>query len=495
VPDAPSFRSRVFNGLLWKVASQIFGQLSGMVVAIILARLLAPGDYGLAAMVLVFAALVPIFADVALGAALVQRKEISEDDRSTVFWTSAVVGLWFTILGIALSWPIASFYGEPKVQPLFAGLAATFLLSSLGTTQSALLQRSMSFRALELRIMAGQFAGAVVGITAALLGYGAWAIIGQQIATVAGSTLLLWVFSEWRPSFRFSLASLRDLGTFSGNVFLTRILFYFNRNLDNLLIGRYIGPAALGAYALSYNVMLSPLSRLAWPIQEVLFPAFARIQDDVEKMRTVWFRVNRTVGALTIPAMVGLAIVAPEFVDLVLGDKWQQAVPLIQILAWVGLLQSLQSLNSSILQARDRTQTLFGYSVVALVASAAGFIGGLHWGVVGVAAGYSVACTFVEPFYTYLTARALEVSALEFLRNLRGVIESTFVMGVVVLLARMVLVNQGVPSALRLVLMIVLGIVVYGGVALVRARDVIADVKDVAPRRRRRTSVAAVEAG
>jgi len=252
------------------------------------------------------------------------------------------------------------------------------------------------------------------------------------------------------------------------------------------LIGRVIGPSALGVYALSYNLMLSPLSRIAWPIQEVLFPAFARIQDDVGKMTNVWLRVNRVVGALTIPAMAGLACVAPDFVPLVLGAKWDAAVPVIQVLAWVGLLQSLQSLNSSILQARDRTRTLFSYSIVALVASLAGFIGGLHWGVVGVAVGYAVTSSFVEPYYTVLTARALGISPLVFLRNLRGIAESTFVMAVAVTLARTVLVSQGVGTGVRFVLLVALGIVVYAGVAWFRAADVVADLKDIAPARRRR---------
>jgi O-antigen/teichoic acid export membrane protein len=480
---APTFRSRVFSGLLWKVLSQGFSQLSGVAVAVILARLLRPHDYGVAAMVLVFAGLVPIFSDLALGAALVQRKEVTDEDRSTVFWTSAGVGLFFTLLGVAASWPVASFYGEPEVQPLFAALSTTFLLSSLGTTQNALLNRELDFRSLELRMMGGTAAGAVVGVVAALRGYGAWAILGQQITIAAVSTFLLWVFSPWRPSFRFSRTSLRAMAGFSGNVFGTRVLFYFNRNVDNILVGRYIGAAALGAYALSYNVMLSPLSRLAAPIQEVLFPAFARIQDDVEKMRGVWVRVNRMVGAITIPAMVGLACVAPELVDVVLGDRWHTAIPVIQILAWVGLLQSLQALNSTILQARDRTNRLFAFSAIALCGSLSGFIVGLHWGIVGVAAGYAISSTFVEPYYTRLTARALGVSPLTFWRAFSGIALCTGCMGACVLAARWALVHENVAAGVRLPVLILTGVVVYGALATRFAPAVVDELRDLKRRR------------
>ena len=318
------------------------------------------------------------------------------------------MGALFTVLGIALSWPIAAFYGEPEVQPLFAVLSLSFVITALGTTQKALLTRDMDFKSLELRLMAGSFAAGVVGIALAAGGYGAWAIIGQQVVLACVSTALLWGFTRWRPRFHFSLESLRGLFGFSLNVFGTRLLFYGNRNADNLLIGRFIGAAGLGVYGLAYNVMLAPMSRLGWPIAEVLFPAFSKMQDESERMASAWVRVNRLVGSLTIPASLGLILVAPEFVTAVLGDRWNEAIPIIRLLGWVSLLQSLGTLNSAVLLARDRSGTLLRYAVVAFVASVIAFVVGLEWGIVGVAVGYALVSTFIEPYYAWLTARSLE---------------------------------------------------------------------------------------
>ncbi len=324
---ASSLRGRVLRGVAWKVISQVFGQGASTIVAIILARLLFPSDYGLAAMVIVFAAVVPVFSDVALGAALVQRRHLTEADRSTVFWTSVAVGFVFTVLGIAASWPIADFYGEPEVQPLFAALSLTFLVTALSATQKALLTRAMNFRRLELLLMAANLAAGVGGIALAVAGYGAWAIIGQQVIAAVATTVLLWTLSGWTPSFMFSPASLRSMAGFSANVFSTRLLFYVNRNADNLLIGRVFGSAALGPYALAYNLMLVPSSRLTWPITEVLFPAFSEIQDDARRVARAWFRVTRLIGAVTVPAMLGLIVVAPEFVIVVLGGPLGRGDP------------------------------------------------------------------------------------------------------------------------------------------------------------------------
>lgn len=477
IESADNLRSRILSGLAWKVASQIFSQGSRIAVALVLARLLTPHDYGLAAMVLAFSALVIIFADLALGAALVQRENLTEADRSTVFWTSAAVGAVFTLVGVALSGPIASFYGEPDVRPLFAAFSLSFLVTALGTTQSALLSREMAFRSLELRIMAGTAVGGVVGIWLALEGYGAWAIIGQQLSIAAVSTTLLWVFSPWRPRFVFSTATLKDFWGFSGSIFGTRLLFYLNRNADNVLIGRFLGPAALGVYAVAYNVMLAPLSRIAQPVVEVLFPAFSRMQDDKPRMASAWLRGNRLIGALTIPGMLGLIVVAPEFVNVVLGKRWEEATIVIQILAWVGLLQSLQRLNSSVLMACGRARTLLWYSVVVLVASLAAFVFGLQWGIVGVATAYAVSSTFVESYYTWLTARALDVSPWALARSLSGVIQASLGMLACVLFARFLLVDQGVGEAVRLILLSALGAVTFAVLCWWRAPEVLGELR------------------
>ena len=169
------------------------------------------------------------------------------------------------------------------MQAALRGALADFVVASLGATQTALLTREMAFRALELRPMAGRPVGAAVGIALAA-GAGAWAIIAQQLTIVVVWTILIWRPRRWRPRFTFSMASLRDLGGFSGNVFGQRLVYYVHRNADNLLIGRFLGASALGVYALAYNVMLQPMSRIAGPVQEVLFPAFSRMQDDRERM-------------------------------------------------------------------------------------------------------------------------------------------------------------------------------------------------------------------
>ena len=276
------------------------------------------------------------------------------------------------------------------MRPLFIALSLSFVITSLGTTQGALLLRAMDFRSLELRRIAATFVGAGVGIGLALKGFGAWAIVSQQLTVASVETVLVWHFSPWRPSLTYSVASLRSLAGFSGSVFGQNFLYYIVRNMDNVLIGRYLGAAALGAYALAYNVMLAPFNQIAGPLQQVLFPAFSRMQDDRERLADAWIRVTRLVAAIAMPALIGLVIVAPDFVAVVLGERWDAATPIIRILAWVGLIQSLQHLNGDVLYALDRAGTFLRFTIVWAIASLCAFVIGLQWGIVGVAACYAI---------------------------------------------------------------------------------------------------------
>jgi O-antigen/teichoic acid export membrane protein len=476
-------RVLVLRGLAWKAASQVFLQGSRVVVAVILARLLAPHDFGLAAMVLVFASLVIVFSDLALGSALVQRPLVSEEDRATVFWTSIGAGSLFTLLGIASAAPLARFYGEPEVRRLVIALSLGFFVASLGAVPTALLNRAMAFRALELRQMIATLGGAAVGITFAVMGFGAWAIIGQQLAVTTGLTALVWIRSPWRPSFRFSVASLRSLSGFSANVFGQRLLYYLHRNTDNLLVGRFLGAAALGVYGLAYNVMLVPFSRLAGPIQEVLFPAFSRLQDEPERMAAAWFRVTRIVAAVAMPSLVGLFVLAPEFVHVVLGPRWHGVVPVLRILVWVGLLQTLQTLNSSIMLARDRTKTFFRFSLFYFASHLVAFVVGVQFGIVGVATGYAISSTIVEPLFGWLTARALGVSLLDFVRSFAGVAQASALMLGALVGARVALLHEGFGPLPRLLLLTAFGVLVFAAASAWRVPELVAEARSALHRR------------
>ena len=202
-------------------------------------------------------------------------------------------------------------------------------------------------------------------------------------------------------------------------------------------------------------------------------------------MADTWIRATRLVGVLSIPALVGLVVVAPDFVSVVLGPKWVDATPVIQILALVGLIQSLQTLCGEVLLALGRANWLLRFTALWFVASLASFAIGVHWGVVGVAACYAVATVLVEPVRTYLAARALGVSPWRLVVALSGVAQAAALMAGALLVARSALVAASVPPAARLAILVVLGSVVYVGCCLWRAPEVSSEIRSALGGRRR----------
>jgi O-antigen/teichoic acid export membrane protein len=483
-PAAPSaLRQQVVSGIGWKIVTQVVLQATRILVAIILARLLVPRDFGLASMALLFVGVASVFIDLSLGPALIARRTITEADRSTAFWTTLAAGTSCAIAGVALSPLVADFFSTPEVGPLFAVTSILFLITSFSSTQTALLTRELQFRSLQLRQIAGAVIAGAVGVSLAFAGFGAWAIVIQALTAEAVSLVLVWRFSSWRPHFTYSVVSLRKLGPFAVKASGARILGYVNLNADNFLIARFLGATPLGIYSVAYNVMFAPFARLAQPIQEVLFPAFARLAADPPRTGAAWLRGTRIVAAITVPVFVGLAIVAPDFVPVVLGERWVKAVPVLEFLCIAGLAQSLVSLNHSLLQALDRAGTLLAFMIFSATITVASFVVGLHWGVVGVAAGFAFARTLALPVFTAICCRVAQVRMRAVARNLRPLLEVAAAMGILAYGARLGLENAGVPAGYRLVAVVAIGAASYIGLLVWRQPALVKEIVGLARRR------------
>jgi O-antigen/teichoic acid export membrane protein len=486
IPETPpTLRQQVVSGVGWKIATVVVVQVTRIVVGVILARLLVPRDFGLASMALLFVGVASVFTDLSFGQALIARREITERDRSTAFWTTLAAGAVCAGSGVAAAPLVADFFSTPAVSHLFAVTSILFLITAFSSTQVALLTRELQFRSLQLREMAGTVLGGVVGVVLAFAGLGPWALVVQALTTEGVSLVLVWRFSPWRPRATWSAESFRRLGPFAGKTSGARLLGYVNLNADNFLIARFLGAAPLGVYSVAYNVMFAPLARLATPIQQVLFPAFALIAADRPRAGTAWLRGSRIVAAITVPAFVGLAVVAPDFVPVVLGHRWHKAIPVLQLLCIAGLSQSLQTLNHSMLQALDRAGALLAFMIFSATLTVSAFAIGLHWGVVGVAAGFAVARTTVLPVFTTIVSRAAQTRVLAFVGAVRPMLEVSAAMGALALALRLGLEHAGAPAGLRLAAVVAFGAAAYLGLLAWREPGLVREVWALIRRRGR----------
>ena len=456
-----------------------------VVMVVVLARLLTPADYGLAAMALVVTSFVAIFTDPALGAALIQRPTIDERDRSTVFWMATGIGAFLTILGIAASGLVADFFGEAQVQDLFIVTSLSFFLVSLSVAHRALLARKLAYRSLEIRDMIAIVTGGAVAVVVAFAGFGPWAVISNYVVYALTSTILVWVLLDWRPHAVFSLESVRNLAGFSVRIFAATILSWSNGNLDKALVGRVLGAASLGAYSLAYTAMLLPSALIGRPFQQVLSPAYSRIQDDPERLERAWLRSKRVSVAAVTPALLGLIVAAPDFIHVFFGDQWDAAVVPLQVLCIGGVAHSLSSMHWSVLQARGEAATLLRITVMSAAVLWTAFVAGLQWGIVGVAVFYAVGRWLLVVPITLTMSRAVSFDFWAAIRAGTAMLPLSLAAAAVAFGTREALLTTGVPTALRLALVVLVMMSVYGILVRLAAPTLVEEIRGILQRRLR----------
>jgi len=385
-----STKQDLVYGTKWSAASQISRQGMQLVVSIILARLLSPSDFGLFSMTLVLTGFVALFNDLGTSAALIQKKEINEALLCSIFWINIAFGAMTTIAIFLLAPFAATFYHEPRVTVVLRVLCWIFVISSLSILQKAVLERTLQFKKLAKVEIIGTTFGSCVGIGLAIMKAGVWSLVFQGITVACVTAVLFWRSSNWRPKIIFRWDELRTVTNFSLNLLGHSVVNYFARNIDYLLIGRFLGAQTLGYYTLAYRIMLYPLENIAWVIRRVTFPFFSRLQDDDAKLRQIYLYIVRTIALFSFPIMLGLIVSSEPFISTLFGSKWSQAAPLLKILAPIGMVQSLATMNGSIYGAKGRTDLQFRVGIVFTLLFGACFAIGLQWGILGVAVVYAI---------------------------------------------------------------------------------------------------------
>lgn len=314
-----SFAQKTIQGVSWSVVGRVGKNIIGFVVGVVLARLLSPTEFGLLGMITVITRFANLFTDMGFGAALIQKKEINDRELSSVFWLNMAGGILLTLIFIALSPVIASFYNEPILQILTIVLSFNFVIQSAVIVQKTQLTRSIDFKSLSIVEVASIFLSGAVGIAFAYYDYGVWSLVIHAISGSVFITVLIWYLSDWRPSAVFDIGAIKRLLGFSLNLLGDKTINYWARNLDNLLIGKYLGSDPLGVYSKSYSIMLLPLQNVSNVISRVMFPALSKIQDDKERVKRIFLRMTRVIALVTFPMMLGLVVVVEPFVITVFG--------------------------------------------------------------------------------------------------------------------------------------------------------------------------------
>lgn len=370
---ATTHRSGFLRVVGWAFTMDGGGQLLTLVISFVLAGLLGPRTYGVVAMAMVYVAFVQMVQRQGMAAAIIQRKELTGRHLDTAFWLVLSVSGILTAASILLAGWWAGVNGLPELRPIITALSALVVVEALTTVQVALLTRRMHFRALAARRLFGVVSGGAVGLTGALIGWGAWAIVGQQLVTAVVSLIVLWLASGWRPRLRFSAGAARDLLGFSSGSLLSSVAVFANNRADVLLVGLFFGPVVVGIYQLAARLIDTVVMVASKPVQTVGLPELSPHQDDSVEFARRLRRLMRVSAVVAVPALGVVTACAIPLVEL-LGAEWSAAAAVVQVLCVVGLVRVIIVLDGPLLQALGRPFVQAGLSWLAAAVSIATFV-------------------------------------------------------------------------------------------------------------------------
>lgn len=420
-------KKEFINGVLWGIIQNFSGILVGFVITILLARKLMPEDYGLINMLAIFNVLSLVLVDSGFGQALIQKKNVSSIDYSSVFYFNIVFSLCIYIALYLLAPFIADFYHTPK---LILIAKVSFLLipiNSLAIVQHTILTKELKVKKIALvTVISSLFSGAI-GLFFAYNNYGVWALVAQTLSMYLIRVIILWLVSDWRPICAFSFNSIKSIFSFSMNllgVYFSAAIF---NNIYVVLIGRYFNINDVGYYNQAQRLEQTATSSLNSAIQAVTFPAFSKIQSDKKKLLNVYKRIITFALFINFPIMLGLVIPAADIVKILLSEKWLPCVPYFRLLCVVGSIYPLHMININVIKALGKGRLYFRLDIFKRILMILGIFITIRFSIYYLLCSYLVTTLISVVVNSYFCGKNIGYSLKNQIKDIVPIVFSTFV--------------------------------------------------------------------
>ncbi|MCZ4278361.1 lipopolysaccharide biosynthesis protein [Rhodococcoides yunnanense] len=369
-------------------------QLTGIIV---LSRILGPEIIGLFAIAMVVVGLGEVVRDFGLSSAAIQTTELTKVQRTNLFWINTALGVALFAGSVALAGLVADFYNSDQLQAVLIIAATVLVINGVSTQYRAGLSRDLKFKEIAILDVVAMMLATTVAIICALAGAGIWALVIQQLLIAVVALVLCVAFARWLPGMPRRSSNMRSLLIFGWNVGLSQLVNYSSRNVDTIVIGRQFGLEPLGFYNRAYQMLTLPLNQISVPATKVAFPILAKLQGDDTKFNGFLMRGQLLIVAAVSALFVPCAAMAEPLVVVLLGEEWKQSAVIFQVLAAAGLVQSAAFATYWVFLAKGLTKASLQYTVLTKSILVALVILGANWGVIGVAAGYTVATAIAWP--------------------------------------------------------------------------------------------------
>lgn len=415
---AESIRNKTVKGVGWSFADNIFNQGITFLVGLVLARLLTPEEYGLIGIITIFISLFNSIVDSGFSNALIRKNDARDSDYSTVFLTNLVLSIVLYFVLYLCAPAISSFFNQPMLVPLTRVMGVIVIINAFGLIQRTIMTRNVDFKTqAKVSLIASVLSG-VFGVVMAVRGMGVWSLAGQQISRQFLNSLLLWVYSTWYPSLRFSVQSFKELFGFGWKLLVSGLISTLWNEIYQVVIGKFYSADTLGQYTRAYQFSSIFSSNLTSVVQRVSYPVLSKMQDDKARLKNGYQKVIKCAMLISFCCLLGLAAIAEPMVLTLIGEQWLPCVPLLQLICLQMMLYPLHAINLNMLQVQGRSDLYLKLEIIKKIIAVGPLLLGIFVNIHLMLAG-SVITGFISYFLNaYYSGTFLNYSIREQLKDI-----------------------------------------------------------------------------
>ncbi len=413
-----SLGQQTVSGVAWTTVQRFVTLFLAVVANLVLARLLSPDDFGCIALLMVFISLSQIFVDGGFGAALIQKKEPTQADYSTIFYWNLLLALGLYFLLFFCAPVIARYYEIPILKDILRVQGLIIILDSFGLVHKNNLRKTLQFKKISLIVLGANFIAVVVAITMAYNGFGVWCLVAQQLLISGMTTALFWIFNRWKPSLVFSKQSFKELFGFGGFILLSNMIVTFTNEVQSLIMGKLYTARDVGLYSQARKFESIMSGTPSTVVNQVTFPVFSKFQNDIPQLTNILRRITKVMAFVVFPAMILVILIAKPAIVLMLTDKWVDCVPFFQILCIGGMAEALGDINYNAVAAIGKSRVLFRWTCIKSVLGILLIVGGSFFGVRGIIWAVTIRFYLVFLIHASLAAHYLNFNIFTQLKDL-----------------------------------------------------------------------------
>ncbi len=418
------FKQQFLSGVFWTSIEMLINRGFKFVIKLILARVLFPEDYGIVGMAVVFTSIIGVFNEMGLGAALIQKKEksIDNDDFNTAFWSGLIWSFFIYAVMVFIVGPIASnFYNEPILQKIIPVLSIGVLAAPIISIHNAILVRKLNFKKISFISNTGAIFSGSLALILALNGAGVWSLVFDSVAGLVIVMPQYMYATKWLPKCRFSKNSFKHIFGFGVFTTGTKLLGTVNNQIDYLVVGKLLGASALGLYSFAFLITSIARSQIIQLIEKVVYPLFSKYQDSPKDLNAYYLKILKAIIYIIFPLMFGVILFSEYFVSILFGNKWDEAIPIINYLSIGVIISTIISSSGVLIRSSGKpklelklvTITSLGFFLPSIL------IGTYYYGIEGAAIGYIVAMIANTLLVIYILKRIFKIEYLELYNNIK----------------------------------------------------------------------------